>query len=68
MFVIVPFLKVRLSDHSAREILYDCPCAIQERVINAAESRVIKRDLIFILNGFIIFIKLLKLHYNYQIE
>jgi hypothetical protein len=54
MLVIVPFLKVRLSDHSAREILYVCPWAKQVRVINAAENREIKRDLIFIVMNFMI--------------
>jgi hypothetical protein len=56
MFVIVPFLKVRFNDHSAREILYVCPWAIQEMAINAAESRVNKKDLVFIIKGFIFFL------------
>jgi glutathionyl-hydroquinone reductase len=48
MFVIVPFLRVRFNDHSAREILYACPWANKLMLIRTVKKITDKRDLVFI--------------------
>jgi hypothetical protein len=46
----VPFLKVRFSDHSARDILY--VCADKPELISNVNKKTVARDLIFIFFGF----------------